>query len=115
MTQERSASGRIHFYAPDITLSPLESIEVARQLHELLCETSAMPAAQKKQLARKISGRLFAVEARAILPDESRAFFLRLRTDAHYRATSTRSRAFPNLNRINIGYDSIEDAVRFSI
>jgi hypothetical protein len=96
-----------------VSLSPYQTIEAARRLHELLFD-GIMLVEQKQKLAREISGRLFAVEAHRILPDPCRAYFLRLRNDAHDRANNHDSKILPLFSRVSGGYDQIEEAVRYS-
>ena len=101
-------------FATEVSLTPYQSVEAARRLHELLFEGSTLLAEQKQKLARQISGRLFAVEAHRILPDPCRAFFLRLHNDAHDRAHADDSKALALPGRISGSYDQIQEAVRYS-
>lgn len=101
-------------FTPEIALSASQFIEAARQLHEQLFEDSAMPVGHRTELARQISGRLFAAEANGILPDACRAFFRRLRTDAYHRGNADTAKCLLPFSRISVGYDRIEEAAGYS-
>src|SRR4051812_40753859 len=100
------SAGADSVFAPAVPLTPAQCLEGARLLHELLMDEPARPSLDKMKMARQISGRLFAVESHRILADDCRAYFPRLRTDAHYRASLIDPKRLPQPSRISAGYDA---------
>jgi hypothetical protein len=93
--------------AANAFLTPSESLAAARMLHDLLIDNPAMPSNEKAQLARQISGRLFAAECDRIFPPECRVSFRELRNDAHLRAAEPNK--LSEVARIRAGYNKIEN------
>jgi hypothetical protein len=90
---------------PQITA--LEALRAARCLHEELA-AGQKPRAEKASMARRISGLLFAAEANSSLPDSARLLFLRLRTDAHFRAAADDSKTVGDAAQLWEHYTDLE-------
>jgi hypothetical protein len=103
--------GANSMFTHDHSAEGTEALEAARNLHELLTDDVNMRACERSALARLISGHLFSVESGRILPDASRKFFVRLRTDAFQRAASADFIPLPEVVSIWAGYDAIEGAL----